>query len=89
MKLAGASQPTGAKTSFVIWKGCSSIAHGELRGLIAYLENAKVGSSMLGIQLNRVTGNVELMSTGCMIALGSTRAALSLYERRSGTRIPI
>ena len=43
VKLAGASQPTGAKTAFVIWKACSSIAHGELRGLIAYLENAKVG----------------------------------------------
>ena len=44
---------------------------------------------MPGIQLNQVTGNVEIMSIGCMIALGTTRAALSLYERRSGTRIPM
>jgi hypothetical protein len=88
VKLVGASQPAGARTAFVIWKACSSIAHGELRGLIAYLDNAKVGLSVPGMQLNQVTGNVELMSRGCMIALGTTKSALSLYERRSGAKIP-
>jgi hypothetical protein len=89
VKLVGASQPTGARTAFVIWKACSSIAHGELRGLIAYLKHTTVGSSAPGMQLNRVTGNIELMSIGSMIAIGTTREALRLYERRSGTKIPI
>ena len=88
VKLAGMRQPTGARTAFVIWKACSSIAHGELRGLIAYLENTPVGSSAPGMQLNQVTGNIELMTIGCMIAIGTTSEALRLYERRSGTKIP-
>ena len=59
VKLAGASQPTGAKTALVIWKACSSVAHGELRGLIAYLKNMAVGSPLPGMQLNQVTGNID------------------------------
>jgi hypothetical protein len=90
VKLTGASQPTGAVTALVIWKACSSIAHGEVRGLIAYLKNTTVGSSVpAGLQLNHVTGNIALMSIGCMIAIGTTREALSLYEKRSGTKIPV
>jgi hypothetical protein len=89
VKLAGASQPTGAKTAFVIWKACSSVAHGELRGLIAYLENMAVGSPLPGMQLNQVTGNIDLMSVGGLIAIGTTRQALRLYAKRSGTTIPI
>ena len=90
VKLAGASQPTGAGTAFVVWKACSSIAHGEVRGLIAYLTNTTVGSSVPpGMQLNHVTGNIALMSIGCLIAIGTTREALSLYEKRSGTKIPV
>lgn len=89
VKLVGASQPIGARTAFVIWKACSSIAHGELRGLIAYLNKTTVGASVSGMQLSQITGNVELMSIGCMIAIATTREALRLYEKRSGTNIPI
>ncbi len=89
VKLAGASQPTGAKTAFVTWKACSSVAHGELRGLIAYLKNMAVGSPLPGMQLNHVTGNIDLMSIGGMIAIGTTREALRLYAKRSGTNIAI
>jgi hypothetical protein len=89
VKLVGASRPIGAKTAFVTWKACSSIAHGELRGLIAYLDNTIVGASASGMQLSQITGNVELMSIGCMIAIATTGEALRLYEKRSGTNIPI
>lgn len=89
VKLAGASQPAGAKVAFVIWKACSSIAHGELRGLIAYLKNMAVGSPLPGMQLSQVTGNVELMTVGGLIAIGTTRNALRLYEKRAGSDISI
>ena len=90
VKLTGASQPTGSATAFVIWKACSSIAHGEVRGLIAYLKNTTVGSSVPpGMQLNQVTGNIALMTIGCLIATSTTREALRLYEKRSGTKIPV
>jgi hypothetical protein len=89
VKLVGASQPAGAKTAFVTWKACSPVAHGELRGLIAYLKNMTVGSPSAGMQLNQVTGNIELMTIGGMIAIGTTREALRLYAKRSATDIPI
>jgi hypothetical protein len=90
VKLAGAMQPTGSATAFVVWKACSSIAHGEVRGLIAYLKNTTVGSSIPpGMQLNQITGNIAFMTIGCMIAIGTTREALRLYEKRSGTKIPV
>jgi hypothetical protein len=54
VKLVGAMQPTGSTAAFVLWKACSSIAHGEVRGLIAYLKNTTVGSSIPpGMQLNQ------------------------------------
>ena len=90
VKLAGAMQPTGSATAFVVWKVCSSIAHGEVRGLIAYLNNTTVGSSVPpGMQLNQITGNIALMTIGCMIAISTTREALRLNEKRSGTKIPV
>lgn len=87
--LVGASQPTGAKTAFVTWKACSSVAHGELRGLVAYLKNTTVETPSTGMQLNQVTGNIELMTVGGLIAIGTVRAALRLYSKRSATEIPI
>jgi hypothetical protein len=89
VKLAGASQPTGAVGAFVIWKACSAIAHGELRGQLAYLTNTPAGTPAPGMQPNSVTGNIKLMNFGCMIAIGTTKEALRLYAKRSGTKIPV
>ena len=36
---------------------------------------------MSGMQLSQITGNVELMSIGCMIAIATTREALRLITR--------
>ena len=87
VKLAGASQPMGAMAAFVIWKACSSIAHGELRGQLAYLTNTPIGTPEPGMQLNRITENISLMNFGCMVAIDTTREALRLYAKRSGTQI--
>ncbi len=50
VKLAGAHQPTGAQSAFVVWKMCSSLAHGELRGLLAYLPKTTLGSPSPGMR---------------------------------------
>ncbi len=86
VKLAGAHQPTGAQSAFVIWKMCSSLAHGELRGLLAYLPKTTLGSPSPGMQLTEVTGNVGLMTLGGLIAIGTTSQALKLYKRRAHTQ---
>lgn len=86
VKLAGASQPMGSVGAFVTWKMCSSIAHGELRGQLVYLTNTPMGAPAPGMQLNSITGNIKLMSFGCMIAIGTTGEALRLYAKRSGIK---
>jgi hypothetical protein len=89
VKSTGDSVSTGATLAFVIWKACSSIAHGELRGMIAYLKNRRVGSTVAGMQLNQVEGNVDLVATGGLVAIATTRRALALYRMRAGSQISI
>jgi hypothetical protein len=40
------------------------------------------------MQLNQVTGNIELMTIGGSIAIDTAREALRLYAKRSATNIP-
>lgn len=83
VKAAGTCQPAGPKTAFVIWKACSSVAHGEMRGALAYLRPAVKESDVPGRFVGHITGHVELLSTGCLAAIATTKAALDLYERRA------
>ncbi len=89
VKIAGAHVPTGSQTAFVLWKACSAIAHGELRGMIAYLSKQQLGSPSPGMQLHQITTSVELLVVGGMTAIASTKAALALYAKRSGTLIRV
>lgn len=84
VKVIGGRLSVGAKTTFVLWKACSAVAHGELRGMIAYLKHEDIGSLQPGMQLRKVTGNVELMVTAALVAIEATREALKLYAARSG-----
>jgi hypothetical protein len=84
VRKAGGCTPVSGKTAVVIWKACSAIAHGELRGLIAYLSNEPLGEIAPGIQLNRVTGNIDLLVTGGLAAIATTKVALGLYAKRAG-----
>jgi hypothetical protein len=87
VKAAGAHVPTGPRTAFVLWKACSAIAHGELRGMIAYLSHQEVGSPSPDTQLYQITMSVDLLVVGGMAATASTKAALALYSTRSRTPI--
>lgn len=89
VKIAGAHIPAGPKVAFVLWKACSAIAHGELRGMIAYLSKQQRGSLSAGMQLHQITTSVELLAVSGTVALTSTRAALALYSNRSGTPIRV
>ncbi len=78
-----------ATLAFVIWKACSSIVHGELRGMIAYLKHRPVGATAAGMQLHQVEGNVDLVVTGGLVAIATTRRAFELYRMRAGSQISI
>jgi len=90
VKTAEAHVPAGPKTgALFLWKACSAIAHGELRGMIAYLNKRQGGSPSPGTQLYQITASVELLVDGSMAAIASTKAALALYSKRSGTLIRV
>lgn len=84
---AGDHGPAGSKAALIVWKACSAVAHGELRGMIAYLSHESVRSSAPGMQLIRVAGNVQLMIVGAMMGLETTARALAAYSMRAGTQI--
>jgi hypothetical protein len=89
VRTVGATQRSGEKAAFFLWKACSSIAHGEFRGQLAYLSTEQVGPAGRGLVLAQTTGNVQLMITGTLAACETTREAMKLYARRSGTPIRI
>jgi hypothetical protein len=85
MRAAGGHLPVGPAVTVVIWKACSSLAHGEARGQLIYLTKEVVGQSSPGVALARVTSNVLLLTTGVGAATAMTKIALDLYAKRSGT----
>ena len=85
VKITGGCQPAGAKTAYVIWKACSSVAHGELRGPLAYLRPVISQSDVPGRMIGHLTGDIELLSVGCLTAIAMTEAALQLYAHRAAT----
>jgi hypothetical protein len=89
VKAVARTHPTGETAAFVVWKACSSIAHGELRGQLAYLKTEQVHPAGAGMAIAQTTGNIQLMTTGTLIAIATTRSALHLYAKRAGTMIQI
>lgn len=84
VKAAGRHAASNPAAAVVIWKACSSLAHGEVRGQLAYLAREVIGESSPGVALALVTSNVPLLTAGAGAAMGLTRAALDLYIKRSG-----
>jgi len=69
----------------VIWKACSALAHGEMVGLLAYLDKDIVGEAGPGVALARVTASVPLLRAGVRAAVMTTKLAHDFYARRSGS----
>jgi hypothetical protein len=87
MRAAGRHIAAGPAMTVVIWKACSSLAHGEARGQLIYLTKEVLGQSSPGAALVRVTSNVLLLTAGVVAAVAMTKMALDFYAKRSG--IPI
>ena len=84
VRAAGRHPRSGPAVAVVLWKACSSLAHGEVRGQINYLTKEVLGESAPGVALTKVTGNVLLLNTGVLVSMGITKTALDLYAKRSG-----
>jgi hypothetical protein len=64
VRAAGRHVASGPNRTVVIWKACSSLAHGEIRGQLAYLTRDVFAESSPGVALARVTSNVLLLDAG-------------------------
>lgn len=84
VKLAGEHVRLGSTRQLVVWKACSALAHGDLRGTLGYTSVDVVGEQSPGIALAQVTGNVTLLTTGSLMAVETMRVALKLYGKRAG-----
>ena len=71
-------------TAEVIWKACSSIAHGETLGLYAYSDRDVVGEASPGVGLMRLTASVPLLRAAVTAAVETMQVARRLYARRAG-----
>jgi hypothetical protein len=81
------SWPKAAVTAVAVWKACSSLAHGDLRGVLAYLPKDLLDSPTPGTALGHTSPNADLLAVGTLMAIGTTRRALDLYRRRAGTSV--
>jgi len=81
---AGRHIAFGPAVTVVIWKACSSLAHGEVRGQLAYLTKEILGEASPSVAQVQVTPNIMLLTAGVHAAVGMTKTALDLYAKRSG-----
>lgn len=88
VRAAGQHLDIDPAVTVVIWKACSSLAHGEARGQVAYLTEEILGEASPGVAQVQVTGNVSLLTAGAYAAVGMTRTAFDLYAKRSGVPAP-
>jgi len=88
VRAAGRYLDIDPAVTVVIWKACSSLAHGDYRGQFAYLTKEILGEASPGVAQVQVTGNVLLLNAGVYAAVGMTRTAFDLYAKRSGVPAP-
>jgi hypothetical protein len=81
VRVAGAQVAPALQVAEVIWKACSAIAHGDMRGTATYLSGETIGQAAPGVAVNQISANVLLTVTGAIAALATTRAALDVYAR--------
>ncbi len=70
VRAAGRHVASGPVVAVVSWKACSSLAHGKVRGPLAYLTREVLGESSPGVALARVTSNVLLLDAGARVLSG-------------------
>jgi hypothetical protein len=86
VEAAGERIGIGRSKALLIWKACSALAHGEVRGSLAYLSMRVFDGPSPDMALGQVGGNLTLLHHGVDAAVATLQAAHVLYARRSGHR---
>jgi hypothetical protein len=86
VEAAGERIGIGRGRALLIWKACSALAHGEVRGSLNYLSKRIFDGASPDMALGQVGGNLPLLHHGVDAAVATLQAAHVLYARRSGHR---
>jgi hypothetical protein len=83
VKAAGSHVSSGSSVQLVLWRTCSALAHGDLRGTLGYTEREVLPGPTPGIALARITGSVSLLTYGSLVAIETIKVALKFYGKRT------
>ncbi|MDK9499796.1 hypothetical protein QEZ40_005231 [Streptomyces katrae] len=79
---AGRFMPLGGERAELFWSACSSLAHGDLSGTLAFLDR-EVTATDGTISLLRLTGSVRALLVITVATLDVVEYAFGLYGRRA------
>ena len=82
VQAAGQYVPSGSDKQLIVWKLCSALAHGDLRGTLGYSATEILGQHSPGIARAKVTGSVPLLTAGSLMAIDTIKAAQKLHGQR-------
>jgi hypothetical protein len=77
------SGPSGTTKQLGVWKLCSALARGDLRGTLGYTALEVIAQRSPRIALAQITGSVPLLTGGSLMAIDTIRVALRLYGQRA------
>jgi hypothetical protein len=80
---AGAELPFEPRVSFVSWKLCSGMTHGDFWAVTAGMDQLRLPGAPAGMAALRLSANVSLLMHLTMVATGRTRRGWELYDRLS------
>ena len=73
---------TSTKLLMVVWKACSSLAHGDIGGTLRLTDKEAVATAE-GVMTVRITGSILLLFWCAGSAVAVTAAAFRLYRQRA------
>lgn len=83
---AGRTHGVGADVAELIWKACSSLAHGDSSGALALLDRRIVESDG-SVALAETTGSISLLFFSTHFAVGMVSQGVSLYRQRATAHV--
>ncbi|MFH8939517.1 hypothetical protein [Streptomyces griseosporeus] len=83
---AGQEMPMGADVAELIWSACSSLAHGDTTGTLAFLDR-KIIETDGTVALAEITGSISLLFHATYFAVRMVDRAAALYQQRATAHV--
>ncbi|MFI9116965.1 hypothetical protein [Streptomyces venezuelae] len=83
---AGQQHGMGDDLAELIWSACSSLAHGDIAGTLAFLDREIIESDGT-IALARITGSISLLFHATFFAVQMVEHGVTLYQQRAAAHV--